>query len=122
MKTLWILLAAVASVALSEIAVIIWLDASGPFLDVTANFWLYAVMPASFLVISLQAFALQRIHKANPLRYGLIYAIAYPALHALGLNFAENAPMDIVTYLIIDTGFAALILTACHRFLWRAKA
>jgi len=122
MKTLWVLLAAVASVALSEIAVIIWLDASGTFLEVTANFWLYAVMPASFLVVSLQAFALQRIHRANPLRYGLTYAIAYPALHALGLNFAENALGDIVTYLIIDAGFAALILTACRRFFWRTSA
>ena len=119
MKTVWILLAAVVSVALSEIAVFIWLDASGGFLDVTANFWLYAVIPASFLVVSLQAFALQRIHRANPLRYGLIYAIAYPVLHGLGLNFAENPPGDLATYLVIDGGLAALVLTACHRFFWR---
>ena len=119
MKTVWILLAAALSVVLSEIVLFSWLNASASFLDVTGNFWLYGMAPATFLVISLQAFVLQRIHRAAPLRHGLTYAIAYPSLHLLILNAFGNPAGDLIIYLIIDGGLAVLILTACHRLFWK---
>lgn len=119
MKIALVVLAAVLSVVLSEAGLIGWLLMSGRWLDVTGSLWLLGILPVVLVVVVLQTLALWRIYRAAPLRFGLIYGVAFAVLHGLALSAMGNPASVVTLYVLNDLALAALVIGGCHLLFWR---
>lgn len=119
MKIALVLLAAILSVALSEVGLFAWLRLNSRWMDITGSFFLRGVVPVELIVVTLQTLVLWRVYRSAPLRYGLIYGGTYALLHGFMLQRFNNPPADLARYLVTDLGATALVIGGCWLLFWR---
>lgn len=107
-----IILIALVSVGMSEMLLIRWLDVAP--LDVTANIFLYGILPTQLILVAITTGLLFKVYKFKPYVYMPLYFAVYLCAHAFELNMFLNPLRDIALY-------AAAILIACTFWFYLAS-
>lgn len=110
---LLVIFVGVASVALSEVFVVTWLQ--HVTFDATGDFFWTALLPAQWFLVGLTTLLLFKIYAFRPLLFMPLYLLTYMATHAFELNSFFNPVGDILRYLVA-IGIAAAFWFAC---LWQ---
>ena len=94
LKTALVVLVAIISVPVTELSMASWLPTGAALFDATQsiNLWLFCIVPVGLAVVTLQALALWRIYRSNPLRYGLTYGCVVVPFHTFLLHRFFNPP------------------------------
>lgn len=121
LKTALVIVIAIISVPVNELSMVIWLPRGAALFDATQtiNLWLFCILPVGFLVVTLQALALWRIYRSNPLRYGLTYGCVVVLFHTFFLHRFFNPPADIAMYVLTDVGVMAIVFGGFNALFWK---
>jgi hypothetical protein len=111
--TLITLILALASVVMSEVINMLWLQ-HVPF-DATGNFFWSAVLPVQLIVVGITTALLIRVYAHKPAIFMPLYAIVYIVAHAAELNAFFNPLADILAYV----GMILIALGCWYLTLWR---
>ena len=124
LKTTLVVVIAIISIPVTELSMAFWLPRGAALFDATQTFnlWLFCIVPVGLVVVTLQASALWRIYRSNPLRYGLIYGCVAVALHTFFLFQAFNPPADIAMYVLTDIGIMAIVFGGLNALFWKRAA
>ena len=124
LKTALVALVAIISVPVTELSMAMWLPRGAALFDATQtiNLWLFCILPVGLVVVSLQALALWRIYRPNPLRYGLIYGCVVVPFHTFFLNRFFNPPADIAMYVLTDVVVMAVVFGGFNALFWKKAA
>ena len=124
LKTTLVVVIAIISVPVTELSMAIWLPQGAALFDATHTFnlWLFCIVPVGLVVVTLQALALWRIYRPNPLRYGLIYGCVVVVLHTFFLHRVFNPPADIAMYILTDIGVMAIVFGGFNALFWKKAA
>ena len=119
MRIVLLVLAALLSVILVEGGVIAWLNLAGTDIDLTGNFFLFAVAPVVLLVTLTVGLLFSRIFAFRPKVYGTLFLVLWLVLHAGVLKMMGNPTMDIAWYLETIVVVAGLVLILLYFTRWR---
>ncbi|MXX28134.1 MAG: hypothetical protein F4171_07080 [Gammaproteobacteria bacterium] len=124
LKTALVVVIAIISIPVTELSMANWLPVGASLFDATQtiNLWLFCIVPVGLVVVTLQALALWRIYRSNPLRYGLIYGCVVVLLHTFFLHRFFNPPADIAMYVLTDVGVMAIVFGGFNALFWRKAA
>lgn len=124
LKTTLVVIVAIISIPVTELSMAMWLPRGASLFDATQTFnlWLFCIVPVGLVVVTLQALALWRIYRPNPLRYGLIYGCVVVAFHTFFLYWAFNPPADIALYVLTDVGVMAVVFGGFNALFWKKAA
>jgi len=117
---LWTLLAAVLSVALTEVGVVLWLGLAGNDLDLVGHYFLLAVSPVITVVAVLICTLFNRFFAADPKLFGPLYLALWMALHATALYLMDNPANDVAIYVELILLIGGLVLIAFYFMRWRS--
>ena len=119
MRIALLVLAALLSVVLVEGGVVTWLSLAGTDIDLTGNFFLFAVAPVVLLVTLIIGLLFSRVFAFRPKVYGTLYLVLWLVLHAGVLKLMGNPVMDIAWYLDTIVVVAGLVLILLYFIRWR---
>ena len=124
LKTTLVVVIAIISIPITELSMAMWLPRGAALFDATQTFnlWLFCIVPVGLVVVTLQALALWRIYRPNPLRFGLIYGCVVVLFHTLLLHQVFNPPSDIALYVLTDIGVMAVVFGGFNALFWRKAA
>ena len=124
LKTALVVLVAIISVPVTELSMASWLPTGAALFDATQtiNLWLFCIVPVGLVVVALQALALWRIYRSNPLRYGLIYGCVVIPFHTFFLHRFFNPPADIALYVLTDIVVMAIVFGGFNALFWKKAA
>ena len=118
MKIALAVLAGLISVALTEAVAVVWMINAPASIDLVGHFFVLTVLPAVTVVVLINALALWRVFKANPVRYPLIYSGVYLIAQAIGLNQLGNPPDYLLLYAATVAIVCAVVFFLFSRFAW----
>ena len=121
LKTALVVLVAIISVPVTELSMANWLPLGASLFDATqtVNLWLFCIVPVGLAVVTLQALALWRIYRSNPLRYGLTYGCVVVPFHTFLLHRFFNPPADIALYVLTDVVVMAVVFGGFNALFWK---
>ena len=119
MRIALLVLAALLSVILVEGGVVAWLTLAGADIDLTGNFFLFAVAPVVLLVTLVIGLLFSRVFAFRPKVYGTLYLALWLMLHSGILKLMGNPAMDIAWYLETIVVVAGLVLMVLYFTRWR---
>lgn len=124
LRTALVVVIALISVPVTELSMAFWLPRGAALFDAThtISLWLFCIVPVGLVVVTLQALALWRIYRPDPLRYGLIYGCVVVAFHTFFLHRFFNPPADIALYVLTDVGVMAIVFGGFNALFWQKAA
>lgn len=118
---LWTFFAAVLSVGLTEVGVVLWLSLAGSNLDLVGHYFLLAVSPVITVVAVLIGIIFNRFFAADPKLFGPLYLALWMALHATALYLMDNPANYVAIYVELILLIGGLVLIVFYFMRWRSS-
>ena len=117
LRIILVVLAGALSVGLTEVFGVLFLNIAPADLDLTANFFLAAALPAVVGVHLIMALLFWKAFEPNPVRNPLIFIASHAGLQSFELSFS-NPPADVLAYVAIICVSGLIVTGVFRRYFW----
>ena len=113
-----LILAGLLSMPLMEVFSMLWFQAAPANLDLTANYFLMAVLPAALVLHFLIALLLWKAFEPSPKISCAVYLGTHITTQVIELSYLGNPLADVVSYGLVLLFSGGLILFVFNRYFW----